>query len=147
MRMWALTGGARQHQHGDMREALPIDPASLRRLYVEEQLSASDVALKLGYSGATILRRLRQSGIDIRRRGPAPRDRRAGTPIRWSPEIAYACGLMATDGNLSQRKGQMSFVSKDVDQVEALRHCLRLSARIFLAPSSKGFHQSTVTAA
>jgi hypothetical protein len=123
-----------------MREAVPIDAASLIRLYVEEQLSAPDVALKLGCSAATVLRRLRQSGIDVRHRGPAPRDPRDGTPIRWSSEIAYACGLMATDGNLSRRKGQMSFVSKDVDQVEALRHCLRLSARIVRAPSSKGFH-------
>jgi len=119
---------------------MPIDPASLRRLYVEQRLSASDLALKLGCSSATILRQLRRSQIDIRRRGPAARDRRNGTPIRWSPEIAYACGLMATDGNLSRRTGQMSFVSKDVDQVEALRHCLRLSARIFRARSSNEFH-------
>ena len=132
--------GARRHEHHDMRDAVVVDPATLKRLYIEEQLSTLDVAVKLGCSGATILRRLRQLGIDIRRRGPASRDLPDSTPIRWSPEIAYACGLMATDGNLSGRKGQMSFVSKDVAQVEALRHCLRLSAPIFRAPSSRGFH-------
>lgn len=74
--------GARRHEHRHMREAVLVDPATLKRLYVEEQLSTLDVAVKLGCSGATILRRLRQSGIDIRRRGPASRDLRDSTPIQ-----------------------------------------------------------------
>jgi hypothetical protein len=37
---------------------------------------------------------------------------------------------MATDGNLSGRKGHLSLVSKDLDQVETLRRCLHLEAPI-----------------
>lgn len=50
--------------------------------------------------------------------------------ISWSPEVAYAVGLMATDGNLSGKKGQMSLISKDLDQIETMRRCLRLGAPI-----------------
>ncbi len=90
-----------------------IDPGLLEGLYVDEGLSTIEIATKLGCAGATILRRLRQHGIGVRPRGPAPRSRAKGIGINWSPQIAYALGLMATDGNISGRKGQLSLVSKE----------------------------------
>ena len=117
----------------------PIDPAALRQLYVDERLSTADVATRFGCAGATILRRLRQFGIDVRPSGPSPRDPVDGASLNWNPQIAYALGLMATDGNLSRRKGQMSLVSKDLEQIETLRRCLRLEAPISLVRSSAGF--------
>jgi len=42
--------------------------------------------------------------------------------------------LMATDGNLSGKKGQMSLISKDLDQIETMRRCLRLGAPISQCP-------------
>jgi len=67
------------------------------------------------------------------------RRRRVDGGITWSPQIAYALGLMATDGNLSGRKGQMSLVSRDLDQIETLRHCLQLEAPISRVRSATGF--------
>ena len=67
------------------------------------------------------------------------RRRRVDGGITWSPQIAYALGLMATDGNLSGRKGPMSLVSRDIDQIETLRHCLQLEAPISRVRSSTGF--------
>src|SRR5215470_11459892 len=56
--------------------------------------------------------------IRVRPRGPIPRRRAESIGIDWSPATAYAVGLMATDGNLSGRKGHLSLISKDVDQIE-----------------------------
>jgi hypothetical protein len=115
------------------------DPELLRRLYVDEGLSARGIGAMLGCAGATILRRLRRLGVDVRPTGPVPHSRARGIGIAWSPEIAYALGLMATDGNLARRKGQLSLVSKDLDQIETLRRCLQLEARISRVRSSTGF--------
>jgi len=115
------------------------DPGRLRQLYVLESLSAADIATKLGCSGATILRRLRQLGVDVRPTGPIPHSWAEVVGVDWNPEIAYALGLMATDRNLARRRGQLSLVSKDLDQIETLRRCLRLDARIFRVRSSTGF--------
>jgi hypothetical protein len=64
------------------------DPELLRQLYVLDRLSAADIATKLGCSGATILRRLRQLGVDVRPTGPAPYRWAEVVGIDWSPEIA-----------------------------------------------------------
>jgi hypothetical protein len=45
---------------------------------------------------------------------------------------------MATDGNLSPRRGAMSFVSKDLEQVETLRRCLTLDAPISWSANGSG---------
>jgi hypothetical protein len=116
-----------------------IAPDLLRQLYVVEGLSAGDIATKLECSGATILRRLRQFGLEVRPSGPVPYSRAEVVGIAWRPEVAYALGLMATDGNLSRRKGQLSLVSKDLDQIETLRRCLGLEAKISRVRSSTGF--------
>ena len=42
-------------------------------------------------------------------------------------EVAYAVGLMATDGNLAGDRRHLSFVSRDADLVETLRRCLRVT--------------------
>jgi hypothetical protein len=44
-------------------------------------------------------------------------------------ELAYAVGLMATDGNLGADRRHLSFVSRDRDLVETLRGSLRLTAQ------------------
>ena len=58
--------------------------------------------------------------------------------MKWSEEIAYAVGLITTDGNLSGDGRHISFVSKDKDQVENFRLALGLKAPIGLAKSGSG---------
>src|SRR6185295_1719000 len=53
---------------------------------------------------------------------------RANCEAMWSAELAYAVGLMATDGNLARDGRHMTFVSRDHALVETLRRCLRLTA-------------------
>jgi hypothetical protein len=87
-------------------ERLPIDPAELKRLYIDERLSIAEITTRLGYAGSTILRRLHQFVIDVRPRGPLSRPGIDRIDINWSPDIAYAVGLMATDGTFRDEKAR-----------------------------------------
>src|SRR5438093_1247345 len=86
------------------------------------------IAPRLGCATTTVFRRLRSFAIPVRPTGPIPR--RHIHEIRWDPEVAYAVGLIATDGNLSRDGRHMSVTSKDQDLIETLRRCLRLSNSI-----------------
>ena len=107
-----------------------IDPELLRRLYVDERLTTAEVAARLGCAGITILRRLRTFGIPARPRGPLRQAKTLRGNIAWSPNLAYAVGLIATDGNLSGDGRHLSVVSKDRDLLETLRECLNISTAI-----------------
>lgn len=119
---------------------ISIDRGELERLYVDEALSIVAIAGRLGCADNTILRRLRGAGIEVRPRGPVPKRRGEGAGIAWNPAMAYAVGLMATDGNLSSRKGRLSLVSKDADLIETFRRCLHLEAPIAPIRTVTGIH-------
>lgn len=59
-------------------------------------------------------------------RGPKPKRKE----IIWSPELAYAIGLIASDGCLSNDGRHLFFVSKDIEQIKNLKKCLRLKVKI-----------------
>ena len=58
-----------------------------------------------------------------------------GKPIKWSPEIAYAVGLITTDGNLSPDGRHLSLISKDVPLLKTFKRCLGLKNKIGLRRS------------
>jgi hypothetical protein len=60
-------------------------------------------------------------------RGTKPQGKVA---IKWSPNFAYAIGLITTDGNLSSDGRHVSFVSKDKEQISNFIKCLRLTNNI-----------------
>jgi hypothetical protein len=122
---------------------IAIDPAILKTLYLDTGLTTSEVAAKVGCSAMTVRRRLTRFAIPVRPRGPNPRRRARnhGYPrlwATWSPSIAYAVGLIATDGNLSPDRRHLSIPSKDLDLLESLRDCLGLSNSITRHPSGRG---------
>lgn len=49
---------------------------------------------------------------------------------QWSVELAYAVGLITTDGNLSKDGRHIAFRSSDIEQVNNFRKCLKLSNKI-----------------
>ncbi|OHA48686.1 MAG: hypothetical protein A2806_01000 [Candidatus Terrybacteria bacterium RIFCSPHIGHO2_01_FULL_48_17] len=51
------------------------------------------------------------------------------TPTRWSPKVAYAIGLIATDGCLSKDGRHIDFTSKDRELVETFKRCLGVTAK------------------
>ena len=61
------------------------------------------------------------------KRGPKPKGK---VKIEWSPDFAYAIGLLATDGNLSPDGRHISFTSKDVELVELYQKVLRIKVHI-----------------
>jgi len=50
--------------------------------------------------------------------------------IKWSPEFAYAIGLITTDGNLSPDRRHFDFTSKDIDQIKTFMKCLGIKNKI-----------------
>lgn len=116
--------------------SVPVDAELLRRLYVDERLTILEIATRLGCRGTTILRRLRRFEIQARPRGPRVTSSRSS--LAWSPELAWAIGLIATDGNLSPDGRHLSIPSKDLDLLESLRSCLGLQNRVVERVNGKG---------
>ena len=50
--------------------------------------------------------------------------------IKWTPEFAYAIGLLTTDGSLSIDGRHINFTSKDKELVETFCKCLKLKNKI-----------------
>jgi hypothetical protein len=110
-----------------------IDAVTLRRLYLDEQLTTVEVARHFNCSPSTVRRQLLRFGIPARRRGPAPgRFRRMGGEAfgGWSADIAYVVGLIATDGNLGRDTTTISIVSKDMDLLATVGRCLGITTAI-----------------
>jgi intein-encoded DNA endonuclease-like protein len=61
------------------------------------------------------------------KRGLAPQEK---INIKWSANFAYAIGLLVTDGNLSSDGRHMSFVSKDIQQINNFLKCVNISVKI-----------------
>ena len=55
--------------------------------------------------------------------------------VKWSPEIAYAIGLITTDGNLSPDGRHLSLISKDIPLLKTFKKCLGLKNKIGLRRS------------
>lgn len=113
---------------------------------MEERLTSTQIARRLGCAEITVLRRLRRFGIPARPRGPLPgygpraSDDVSRARSTWSPEIAYVVGLIATDGNLSRTRYGLALSSKDVDLLETARRCLQLTNAITPYTNGRGYH-------
>ena len=110
-----------------------LSAVTLRRLYVDEQLTMAELAGRYACSASTVRRRLREWTIPPRPRGPKTSHRGvhgAEGEIRWSAEVAWIVGLMASDGNLARAGHALSLASNDVDLLETVRRILRIGNRL-----------------
>ena len=55
------------------------------------------------------------------KRGPKPKCK---TSTKWSPKLAYAVGLIASDGNLSSSGRHINLTSKDKEQIDTFQKCI-----------------------
>jgi len=130
---WGATTVSRAlHRHGipirtkhDYRIEIPRD--ELARLYNEEASTLEEIGKQFHCSGKTIARRLQEFSIPIRPVGPVsahivPSDVLAA----WSPDLAYATGLLAADGTLDNDRVRVEFISTDKDLIEAYCRALCL---------------------
>jgi hypothetical protein len=116
-----------------MNRRREIRDDELRRLYLDEHLTTLKLAEHFGCSEITIRRRMAELGIPARARGPQRASKNANP--EWSPALAYAVGIIATDGNLSPDGRHITIRSKDYDLLETMKTCLDLTNRI--APNRK----------
>lgn len=113
----------------NLRIAIPED--ELRDLYVAQGLTLEQIAQRFGLAATTISRRFADLGITPRPRGPSRGGPQSPDQQRlWSEELAYVVGLIATDGNLSRKRGALSITSNDVDLLEAVHGWVNLRGRI-----------------
>src|SRR3990167_535268 len=56
--------------------------------------------------------------------------------MKWSNKLAYAVGLITTDGNLSKDGRHINLTSKDVEQIQNLANILKLKNKVSLKKSS-----------
>ncbi len=61
------------------------------------------------------------------KRGPKPKGK---VKIEWSPDFAYAIGLLVTDGNLSPDGRHINFTSKDVELIRLYQKALGISVHV-----------------
>ena len=123
----------------NLRIAIPED--ELRDLYVAQSLTIEQIAARFGLASTTISRRFADLGIRARPRGSRPSSRYGAADAQvwqWSAKLAYAVGLIATDGNLSPDGRHLSIPSKDLDLLETLRGCLGLTNSITRHSSGRG---------
>ncbi len=71
------------------------------------------------------------------KRGPQPKGK---VKIEWSPNFAYAIGLLVSDGNLSPDGRHIVFTSKDIEQLE--NFMVALDIKIFIGSSVSGYKQN-----
>ena len=70
------------------------------------------------------------------KRGPKPR---SVISTRWSPQLAYAIGLLASDGCMSYPSNLVDLTSRDVEQLENYKKCLGISVMIGTKPGGNAY--------
>ena len=120
-----------------------LSEAELRDLYVAQNLTIDQIATRFGLAPTTISRRFADLRIPARRRGPLPGTRYGAKDQQWqwTAELAYAVGLITTDGCLSQDGRHLTMTSKDIDLLETIGRCLGVTARITLSTNPRPIHR------
>ena len=58
--------------------------------------------------------------------------------LKWNPKLAYAIGLLTTDGNLSKDGRHLEFTSNDIQLVKTFKQCLGLTG-VKIGSKTSGF--------
>lgn len=61
--------------------------------------------------------------------------------IAWSPEFAYAIGLITSDGNLSSNGRSVNLTSKDAEVIETFKNCLCVNNKAGLKGNGASNHK------
>lgn len=112
---------------------LRLNKEELRRLYISERKSLEDIARLYGSSRVAVWKYCKSEHITRRGRSDARLEaqKRGKVPqsyfdidenffSKWSPEMAYVLGLIATDGCIS-RSGAVSLCVNDKELLEKVR--------------------------
>lgn len=92
--------------------------------------AATDARVARSAAGRRGLRYKLHTSRDRRRQTSGPRFTPPGSDEDWTPGLAYAVGLIATDGCLSNDGKTVAQVSKDRDLLETFKRCIGSEAKI-----------------
>ena len=134
----ALAGGGEPSSGPFIRRV--TDDDRLRTLYLDSRLTMAAIAARMGCGESTVRRRLVGVGVRPRPRGPSGRSDLARAHRDWTASLAYAVGLIATDGCLSRVGHAISIASKDFALLDTVRRCLRLTNAITPYSSGRCYH-------
>jgi intein-encoded DNA endonuclease-like protein len=124
-----------------MTRKIQISRQTLERLYYEQDQSQREIAEFLGCSETTVARRLREYGMPTRRDRVQyrARSRQSHPRCQWAPDLAYAVGLVTSDGSLSSDGRHIVFTSVDYELIETFKQCLGLRNRLGEVSPSRQF--------
>lgn len=111
-----------------MKMKIDIPQSMLRQMYVNELKTIADIASFYHCSSTTIRRRLKECEIKNRPRGKKQNQ----VFPNWSANVAYAIGLIATDGNLSKDGRHMTLTSSDLEIMNNFQQCLQTDLQLHL---------------
>jgi len=141
VRRWLRKYGIPLRTKHDYRLEIPRE--ELDRLYNEQGLTLDEIGQLFGCSGRTIGRRLREFGISARPVGPV-----SGCMVpsevfaTWSPELAYAVGLITSDGNLCKDRYRVEFISTELELIQLYCSALHLPDDIHVGVTSQESRKS-----
>jgi DNA-binding Lrp family transcriptional regulator len=122
----------------------------LETLYHDKELTQAEIAERLGCSVTTVCKRMTGYGLEARPFGPVaagavPDD----VTWEWTPEFAYAVGLITSDGTLpKQNTNDVVFASTDRDLHDAYQYCLGVCVPVKESPRGNGrktLYATTIT--
>ena len=109
---------------------IDIPKDELYRLYVEERLPTTTIAKMFGVASSLVFNRMKEHAIPVRHGGWDKVKRIIPTEkLEWSPDFAYAVGLITSDGNLRSGTGanEVKFYSTDRELTD--HYCRALGLR------------------
>jgi len=111
---------------------LEIPRDELERLYNQDRLSLEEMANRFNCSVAAIQNCLARHGIPTRPPGWNSVRRYVPDDVlaRWSPQLAYVIGLIASDGYLDKDYNCVGLKSTDLELIKLYCQCLHLSENI-----------------
>lgn len=130
-----------------------ISKEQLQELYIEQNLSSKEVAVKLGCARTTLYKYLRQFNLPIRKSGRQQKYFANETFFdKWSHEMAYCVGFIAADGHVWKNRPYITIGihKQDVEILQYLVTKLSPDTKIREAPKdkvqicihSKGLHKA-----
>jgi hypothetical protein len=131
---------------------LRLNKEELRRLYLEEKRSLEDIARLYGSSRVAVWKYCKSERLTRRNRSEARLEAQKIGKVpqnyfdidenffgKWSPEMAYVLGLIATDGCVS-RSGTVSLCINDKDLLEKVRLVMHSEHKICQSKHQEGLY-------
>jgi predicted transcriptional regulator len=120
-----------------------VTEEELRKMYLEEKMSAQEIADKYNCCNASVLKYMEICDIERRKTREYVIDRSNKTVNEnffkeWNKEVAYVLGVLITDGSIDRATGNIRLSMTDFDVIEAVAKAMDLKGGIVDRSLKKG---------